>query len=504
MLIIALPVIGTMVSFTLMQFVDKLYCGMLGAEALAAAGNGGLAAFFPVSVMMGLLGVVNTYVSQHLGAGRPERGPAYAWNAMWMSLIVWIAVLLPYALFLPQVFSFMRSTMGVDQPSAWVIEHETIYARVLLFGMVLTVCARSLAQYFYGMHRPMTVAIGTLVANLVNWFFTWALVFGKMGLPQWGVAGSAVATVIGSLIELAVPMAVFLSARYHHAYATRAAWRPSLTHMKEIWKIGWPAGVMFGNEMVCWWIFMSGLVAQYGDEHNAAGWIALTYMHLSFMPAVGLSFAMTAIVGKCIGAGRHDLVPARVWLGIRLAMVYMGLCALCFVIFRGPMIDLFIAPTESPEVAAKILAIGSRLLILAAIFQLFDAVGITLVGSLRGAGDTVWPGLMTVVLAWGVIIVGGKLATVLWPGLESLGPWIAAATYIILFAIGLAYRFMSGAWLRIKVVNGEQPPTTPASPGCGIELSALATTTPSPACAAEAATLDPLDPPPEPNPSATA
>lgn len=450
---IALPVIGTMLSYTLMQFVDKFYCGQLSAEALASAGNGGLAAFFPVSVMMGLLGVVNTYVSQNLGAGTPERGPAYAWNAIWMSLAVWVVVLAPYAVFLPDVFATMRGIFGMKPPSAYVIEHEVIYARILLAGMFITIAARGIAQFFYGLHKPIVVAIGVLIANLLNWFLTYALVFGKFGLPKWEIAGSAVGTVIGSLLEFFIPLAVFLSAKYNRQYQTRRAWRPSLSHIRDIWKIGWPAGLMFGNEMICWWIFMTGLVAQFGPEHNAAGWIALTYMHLSFMPAVGLSFAVTAIVGKCIGANRQDLVPHRVWLGIRMAMLYMGSCALCFVLLRHQLIDVFVAKTASVEEAATINAIGAKLLILAAIFQIFDAMGITLVGALRGAGDTVWPGVMTVIISWGIIIAGGWTLTKTFPQWESLGPWIAAAVYIITFALALVYRFLSGAWRAKHVLD---------------------------------------------------
>ena len=478
MLIIALPVIGTMISFTLMQFVDKIYCGMLGAEALAAAGNGGLAAFFPVSVMMGLVGVVNTYVSQNLGAGHPERGPAYAWNAMWMALGVWVVVLMPYAVFLPEIFAFMRGLMGVKPPSAYVLENETVYARILLGGMIFTICARGLAQFFYGMHKPLTVAVGTLIANLVNWLLTWALVFGKLGLPRLEVAGSAIGTVIGSIVEIAIPMAVFLSARYHTAYRTRSAWRPSLHHMKEIWKIGWPAGLMFGNEMVCWWIFMSGFVAAYGAAHNAASWAALSYMHLSFMPSVGLSFAITAIVGKCIGAGRKDLVPKRVWLAIRLAMVYMGLCAVCFFVFRVPMMAVF-SESNPPEIRAEMIRIGGQLLVLAAIFQVFDAMGITLVGALRGAGDTVWPGVMTVVLSWGVLIGGGKLAMELFPEWQSVGPWAAASLYIILFALGLVYRFLSGKWRLMKVL---EVTALPKCAQCGSGASGLTPNAPCPEC----------------------
>ena len=80
LLVVAVPSIATMVSFTSMQFVDKLMVSRIGPDPVyvGAQGNGGLAAFVPVSVAMGILTVINTYVSQNLGAGRPERSPAYA------------------------------------------------------------------------------------------------------------------------------------------------------------------------------------------------------------------------------------------------------------------------------------------------------------------------------------------------------------------------------------------------------------------------------------------
>jgi len=481
MLAIATPTMATMLSYTLMQFVDKYYCSRLGPEELAAAGNGGIAAWFPVSVMMGLLGVVNTYVSQNFGAGRPERGPAYAWAGMWMGLGVWLVILVPYGIFLPQVYAAMRDGLNLEHPSARVIELETIYARILIAGMVLTLWARGIAQFFYGMHRPLVVAAGVVAGNLVNWYFTWALVFGKHGFPEWGVAGSAVGTVIGGFVEFAIPMGVFLSSKYRTKFRTLASWRPSVDRIRDIWRIGWPAGLMFGNEMICWWIFMAGLVARFGTEHNAAGWITLQYMHLSFMPAVGMSIAVTAIVGKCVGSGRFDLAVQRVGLATKLTMLYMGVCAASFVLFREPMIRLFASGDHNqwtPEQTEAVIRIGSQLLILAAIFQLFDAIGITLVGALRGAGDTVWPGVMTAIISWGVIIGGGWSLAVFAPGLGSLGPWMAAAAYIILFAILLLWRFRSGAWRSKAVVQ----PAEMRCPTCSFDLAGLITPSICPEC----------------------
>ncbi len=463
MLRIAAPTVLGMLSYTSMQFVDKFFCAKLGVEELAAAGNGGVAAWFPCSVMAALLGVINTFVSQNLGAGKPERGSAYAWAGVWMSTLMWAVVLLPYAWFLPDVFAGMRHLVGVKDVTAKVRDLEVAYARVLLMGMVFTLWARGIAQFFYGMHRPVVATVGVVSGNIVNFVMTYALVFGKWGFPQMGVAGSALGTVFGTIVEAAIPMAVFLSRKYNAQYSTRRAWRIDMHAVRDILRIGWPAALMFGNEMICWWVFMSGFVAQFGPAHNAASWITLQYMHLSFMPAVGMSVAVQAMVGKAIGAGDPDLARARVRLGVKLTMAYMGACALAMVVFRGPLVAIFLndpnavvhAGSElSGAAPAEVLRIGSQLLILAAVFQMFDAVGITMIGALRGAGDTLWPGVMTMVLAWSLIIAGGKTVMTQWPELGALGPWIGAAVYIIAFALAMAWRWRSGKWRAMKLVEG--------------------------------------------------
>ena len=87
---IAWPTVLTMTSYTVMQFIDKLMVGQVGPLEVAAQGNGGIWAFTPIAVAMGFLTVVNTYVSQNLGAGTPRNGPRYAWAALWISLAFWL------------------------------------------------------------------------------------------------------------------------------------------------------------------------------------------------------------------------------------------------------------------------------------------------------------------------------------------------------------------------------------------------------------------------------
>lgn len=467
MMKIALPAVVSMLSFSMMQFVDRLLVArLIGPEALAAAGNGGIASWVPASVMMGILGVINTYVSQNLGAGKPENGPKYAWAGLWMGLAVWAVVLVPYAVFFPAVFEAMRSAAGVPGVSAHVASMETIYGRTLLFGLILTLSARALGHYFYGMHRPWIVMISTLSGNLVNLGLSYALIrwsymfpeLGEEGMARAGMRGAAIGTVVGAAVECMIPLSLFLSSKYHRLYRTRSSWKPAWGPIKDLLRLGWPGGLMFGNEMVCWWIFMGGFVASFDEgnpvaTHNPAGWIVHQYLMLSFMPAVGISIAATAMVGKCMGAGRADLAESRTWLAVKITMAYMGLCALCFVFFGPSMARVFMPAGVSPEQAERIIYLAKWMLILAATFQLFDGLAITVSGALRGAGDTVIPGIATVFFSWGFIVGGGWLAVNYLPQLSSFGPWVAASLYIIALSLFFFWRFRAGHWKKMKVLK---------------------------------------------------
>lgn len=454
---VAAPAVVTMLSYTAMQFVDLLIVSHLGSEAISAVGNGGITAFVPAAAMFGVVGVISTYVSQNLGAGTPERGSAYAWSGLWLSAVVWVVVLLPFAALLPEIQALMRGALGltVDPRIAGL---EAIYGRILVAGMLLTIWARALSHFFYGVHRPKAVMLAALVGNGVNVPLTWALVNGVWGAPEMGVAGAAIGTVLGGFVEFGILFSVFISPAFDGPFRTRSAWRGSWRAVRDIWKIGWPAGLMFGNEMVCWWVFMAGLVASFGPIDNTAGMIVLRYMHVSFMPAVGLSLAVTAVVGKCIGMGRVDLAARRTRLGLALGMGYMGLCALAMVVLREPAVRLFVVGMQHGNPAdlqrmEQVVALGASLLVLAAGFQLFDAMAIIMVGALRGAGDTLWPGIATVVASWVLIVGLGSLLAHQRPDLGSYGPWIGAAAYIVILSVVLLLRYRSGAWKRMNLLG---------------------------------------------------
>jgi len=458
LLVIAAPIVLGMTSYTVMHMVDAYMVSRLGPVEIAAQGNGGMVAFAPMAVVMGLLGVINTYVSQHLGADRLREAPKYGWAGLWMSVIAWL-ILLPYMFILPYVYHLMGHRGDL-------LEMETTYGSILLGGAVFTLGARGISHFFYGLHRPKIVLLATVAGNLLNVFANYVLIFGALGFPKLGLPGAAIGTVVGTMVELAIPLAIFLGPRMNRELGTRAAYRPDWRAVCDVFKIGWPASLQFGNEMLCWMVFMTWLIGTFGELHNAMGWIVLRYMHLSFMPAVGISFALTAIVGKYLGAGDPKTAEARTWLGVGITVAYMGLCAGLFVMFRYPMIGAFIAGDEDPDTALKMLRIGSGLMICAAVFQVFDAVGITMSGALRGAGDTIWPGMVTAVTSWLFIVGFGIVMVAYFPQFESLGPWMGAAVYIIVLSLLLLWRFVAGPWRSMELLRQE-----PGHPAVGLGVA---------------------------------
>ena len=452
----AWPTVLTMLSYTLMQFVDSLMVSRLGPLEVAGQGNGGIWAFAPQSFLMGFMSLVNTYVAQNVGAGRRDEVARYAWAGLWLAVAAWALVMVPWALAMPAAFRAMGHSEALCR-----LELE--YGQVLAIGALGGLAAKAMSNFFFGMQRPRLITVAAILGNLVNVCLNYALIYGPEGIPEWGwpgvpfaprlgVMGAAIATVCGTVAEAALPMSFFLFGRLSRELRVRAAWRPRWREVRDLLKLGWPVSIQFGNEIICWAIFMTVLVGHFGELHLTAGWSTLRYMHLSFMPAVGFSVATNALVGRCIGEGRPDEAANRAHWALGMAMAYMSVCGLLMAVFRSSLVGVFVSHGD-PDTVSQVVDIGSRLMICAAVFQVFDAVGIVYTGALRGAGDTLVPGVATIVLSWTLIVGLGAWLVSARADLASVGPWIGASAYIIVYGLWMGVRFERGAWRRIRLLE---------------------------------------------------
>ncbi|MCE5277521.1 MAG: MATE family efflux transporter [Planctomycetaceae bacterium] len=444
------PISLTLLNSTAMRFVDGWFVAMTGPDASAGQVSGGITAFIPESFASGLIGVLSTFVAQNYGAGRHRRCGQYAWAGMLLGLVAYLVVV-------PMAFGARPLlTLLYAEHTEAVRDAEVLYFRYMTFSMILSLWARALAEFFYGIHRPRILLVASVLANAVNLVGDYVLVLGNWGFPAMGLEGAAIATVASWALLTGILMGRFLSGRIHAQYGTWTLRSVQWRQIADLIRIGWPAGLQFTIDVFIWTVLIGKLAGMFGAEQMAAGSFAMRYMQLSFMPAVGIGAAIAAIVGRYIAQGQPHLARKRVHSGVALAMIYMGLCGAAFLIFRHPLIYFFIKyGTESytPEQITTIMDIGSKVMILAAVFQLFDAIGIIYLGALRGAGDTLWAMTVTVMLSM-TAVLGLGYATVTWlPGLESLGPWIAGTFYVIVLGFLFAGRFERGAWRKIDLLS---------------------------------------------------
>jgi MATE family multidrug resistance protein len=283
----------------------------------------------------------------------------------------------------------------------------------------------------------------TVAGVSVNALAAWVLIFGHWGVRPMGIAGAAWAQNIGVFVEMLVAIGFALGPATVRTF-NLVDWRPRLAEMRTLLKVGVPSGLQIIADVLAWSAFTSVVMAAFGTKGMAANHFVFRYMSVSFMPAFGISVAVTALVGRYIGRGEPDVAMRRADLGFAVALAYMFVCGLLFLVFRHQLIGLF---TRDPEV----LEVGAMLLIFAAVYQCFDAMYIVYNGALRGAGDTFVPAVATGVLCWGVTVIGGIFIARRWHDLGPAGPWIAALTYGVILGVFMIARFRRGKWRAIRL-----------------------------------------------------
>lgn len=431
---LALPVVLTNLSATLMMIVDAAMVGRLGATELGAVGYAGIWYWTALSLFSGAATGVQTFVAQAHGRGADHECGAWAWQGLY--------AVVPLAGVGITLFALgFGPLLAVLSPAPGLAPLSTAWVHMRAFGVVGIITAMLLSGFFRGFGDTRIPLYAMVVANLVNLALNYGLIFGHFGLPAWGVAGSGAATAIAEWVYAGLLVVLFrraaVNARFHTAPVA-----PDLAGIRRYLRTSAPIGGQWMLDMLAFAGF-STLVARMGAAQMAASQSLISLMHLSFMQVVGIAIAVSTMVGRYVGAGdfaaaarSHDTaVRLGVVLSIAAAVVFLSMPELCLRIF-----------TDDRDV----LSLGGPLLAVGAAFQIADAVGVLSGGALRGAGDTRWPFLVQTALAWGFFLpaayVGG---TVLDGGLT--GTWLGGVAYVAVLGLALRWRFRSGAWKRVRI-----------------------------------------------------
>lgn len=421
MLRLALPVIGAEIGWMSMGLVDTLMVGPLGPAAIGAVGTGSILFMAVMMVGFGTLLALDTFVSQSFGAGRIDE--CHRWLFAGVQLAVVLTVVLT-ALSVVLIWVLPAFALHAEVQAA-----ITPYLTHLLWSTAPLLAYAVFRRYLQAMHIVRPVMLGLVVANVVNAAANWVLIYGRLGFPALGVVGAAYATVFS---RLAVALFLF------GVIVWRERERPSGLHdvpfawdPRRVWaivRLGLPAA---GQTLLEVGVFAaaSALAGRIAPAAVAAHQIVLNIAGFIFMIPFGFGSAAAVRVGHAVG--RRDQAGARAagWMAVLLATAVMLSSATLFAVIPGRLVGLF---TPDPEV----IRIGVGLLLVAAIFQLFDGVQAVTTGALRGLGNTHTPMVVNFVGHW---IIGLPLAYALAfsYGLGALGLWIGLAAGLIVTGVTL-------------------------------------------------------------------
>ncbi len=422
----AWPMVVGMLSFTVMGVMDMLFMGGVGTEAQAGVGLATTLFFMFLSFFMGLAGGPGSIVSAADGAKDTLRirrgGGAGILFGLAGGLIT---VLLLYVSYRP-----LLSLMGVEP----AIASKTVqYLQARLWGTPFNLISFGLLSAIQGLGDTRTRMWAGLAMNLTNLILNSLLVFGFGPIEPMGAAGAGLATAGSSVV-------VFLI--YARRYLILFG-KPILPSREVFWSafnLGIPTAFqrLFG---VAAFTLVSLIVARMGATQLAASEIVLSIISVSFLPGFGIGESAGVLVGRYLGAGKSQVAGRALASARWLAMAFMGACGIVFAVFGEQLAFLFSRDTE-------VLTLAGNLLLFAAVFQLFDAVGTVHLCAMRGAGDNRFSMILTTVTSWGLFL-GGTLLFGVWMDLGVYGMYLALTGEILVLALVSAFRVRGIATGRV-------------------------------------------------------
>jgi MATE family multidrug resistance protein len=438
LLALAVPLAVSQVGLLAMNVTDSIMMGRISAESLAAGGLAVTVAFSMLIFTQGLLMALQPILAQARGAADHTAVPRAVAATFAMALICSVPIVITL-LFVDQ---FLILTGSDAHLAAMAVDYE----KGFVWGVPAALWQMSCRYYLSALERPRIILITTLAACFGNVLLNWVLIYGHLGVPALGLRGSAYATSL-SCWGMAVAMTVYAArCRLFPEGLLRVPFGDLWIGMRELFRIGWPIACTLIAEMGLFSV-STVLMGRFGPVPLAAHQICLGISSLTFMVPMAIGQASTVRVGFHIGAGNPTLARQAGFLSLALGVGFMACSAAMLKLFSGPVILLYL-DAHDPDIEA-VMAIGRKMITLAALFQLFDGAQTVSSGSLRGLKDTHAAMIFATIGYWGIgLPFGVMLAFFL--GVGPTGLWWGFVTGLGAVAVLLSWRFADKSAKLIK------------------------------------------------------
>ncbi len=384
-ILLAYPVMIGQLGFMMMGVVDSLMVGEIGAAPLAAASLGNSLTMVIFIVSLGVAIAVTPLVAISNGAGNQKECEKYFKQSILVNIIFGL-ITLTVIVIISYFIQFL------DQPQE-VVNQASSYTRILGLSIIPVLLFHSYKQFIEGLSFTKPAMYFSILANLVNAFTNWLLIYGNLGFPQLGLDGAGWATLM-SRIFMAVGLFIYTnrSINFRNYNMLPVVHSIDFPTIKKILKLGLPSGFQYLFEVGAF-SFAVVMVGWIGTKPLAAHQIAINLASISFMIVLGISSAGGIRVGDALG--KKDFVNVRT-AGITALVLGVSLMTLFGIVFMSLnkyLPTLYIKDNE-------VILIASSLIIIAAIFQIFDGAQAVGIGILRGLTDVKVPTLITFIAYW--------------------------------------------------------------------------------------------------------
>ncbi|MCY3903643.1 MAG: MATE family efflux transporter [Caldilineaceae bacterium] len=393
---LAWPVIGESFLETLLMVVDTWMVAQLSTAAVAGVGTSVQVMFFVIAALGSLSVGSSVLVAQAFGAGKLADASRLSRQSIVWSLLLAIPLAVLGSVFAAPIMGLFGAEDDVTRIGVEYLQVSMATVVVLIVLLIGGGALRGLGDS----QTPMRV---TAVANVVNVFLNYGLIFGMAGLPALGAVGSAWGTFYSRLLAAALLLYVMWRGRQGVSIAGRKGWRPDIKVASSVLRVGVPAALE-QLLIATGFTLMTIIVASLGTASLAAHRITFNALSLSFLPGFGFGIAATALVGQSFGAQEPEQGAEVADIATRWAILWMAAMAVVSFFLAEPIVRLY---SKDPEVVRT----GAAAIRVVALAQPFWATLFVQSGALRGLGNTVFPLRSNSASIWSTMAIAWVIVT---------------------------------------------------------------------------------------------
>ena len=428
--LLSIPMILEMVMEALFAIVDVYFVSKISVNAMVAVSLTENVLFIVWSIAIGLAIAMNAIIARRIGEKDYPRASSSAASGILVSALIAIIIGILGGVFAGNILELM----GAD---AQVIQEGIGYSQIMFASNIMIILLFVNNGIIRGAGDASVAMKALIISNTLNIILDPILIFGTWGFPGMGVKGAALATVVGRGIGVIY--------QFYHMFNGKAriklVFEKTIFKLKsifEILKTAVPGTSQFFIESAGW-MFLVRLVALEGSEAIAGYYIAFRVIVFTLLPAFGISHAAATLVGQNLGAGKPERAEQAVWRTTIVCMVFLFLASVVLYVWSSSIVSIF---GNGQSIVNEIAEKGLKIVCLA---YLFFAVGMVVVQSFNGSGDTKTPMFINIGAFWLFQIPFAYIMSQV-VGLKETGVFLAIAFAHSIHAVTAFFLFRKGSW----------------------------------------------------------